>query len=350
MKHRTLLVGLGGVGAQRHLPACLASEHVELVGLCDSKEQLLKEIGETSGISHLYTSLDKALKEAHPEICILAIPPQAHFAAASRCLASGIHVLVEKPLTPSLEEADQLIEAMRTSSVKAMVSENYRWFDGILDAHQMIEGGLVGEPRWVSIEVYCPPVPDYSNTGWLRTTDKLWFYEWGIHWVDIARYWLGEEAESVFARFPQVPEELEGEVINPTADHINAVLIQFENEKNAFILQYLVSKGVNAFTVEAKIEGTRGQIALSMDAESNFYTTVSLRQANGTVQQRTFSYKAKLDLAIVSHRRTLEHFVHCIEEDVRPITGLEDNRKTLAITLSAYESAQRRGPVRVAAA
>jgi len=341
-KHRTILVGLGSVGLHVHLPACLESDVIELTAVCDSNKERFKEIPEEYAVKGHYTDLEEALKKEQPEITILAIPPAVHASATEQCVSYGSHVLVEKPLAPSLDEADRIIRAMENSGRKVMVNENYRWFDGILDAKEIIEKGLIGEPHWVQIEVYAPPVRDYSTTGWLRESDKLWFYEWGIHWVDVIRYWLAEEAISVYAHFPKVPPALEKEVINPKADHINAVQIHFEKEKSAFLLQYLVTKGLPGIRVRMTIEADRGAVTITLNGAENWATHFSVYQHSGRSESKSFSYSRSNMFHIGSHLRALQHLVTCIKDDEVPMTVPSDNRKALEIVLASYASAKTR--------
>jgi len=342
MKFRMLLVGLGSVGLERHLPACMESDVIDLTAVCDSNEERFKEIPEEYAVKGHYTDLEEALKKEQPEITILAIPPAVHASATEQCVSYGSHVLVEKPLAPSLDDADRIIKAMENSDRKVMVNENYRWFDGVLDAKEIIDKGLIGEPHWVQIEVYTPPVRDYSSTGWLKESDKLWFYEWGIHWVDVIRYWLAEEAISVYAHFPKVPLALEKEVINPKADHINAVQIHFEKEKNAFLLQYLVTKGLPGFRARMRLEGDQGTILVNTDGAQNFQTSLAIYQNMGKrTETRKMAYGNRLEFALLSHKRALEHFATCIEKNAQPMTRPQDNKKALEIVLAAYESSSK---------
>jgi predicted dehydrogenase len=86
----------------RQLPAC------ELVGVHDIDEERVEKVSQihgTEGFSSLEALLDRA------DGVVIAVPTPDHHGVALRCLEAGCHVLVEKPLTPTLAEADEVIEA-----------------------------------------------------------------------------------------------------------------------------------------------------------------------------------------------------------------------------------------------
>ncbi len=80
---------------RHHLKALSRTEHFELVGLCDPDHKAL-----SMSAAPAWKELQVALEATHPDAALLALPPQEHEAAARLCLSAGIHVLLEKPLTP----------------------------------------------------------------------------------------------------------------------------------------------------------------------------------------------------------------------------------------------------------
>ena len=97
------VLGLG-VGRQ-HAQAYDQLETAELVAVCDSQEDRLGPIAEQYGC-RAYTSLDDLLADKNVELISVATPHKSHAALAIRCMRAGKHVIVEKPMTVDLAEAD----------------------------------------------------------------------------------------------------------------------------------------------------------------------------------------------------------------------------------------------------
>lgn len=107
---KTLRAGVIGVGylGNFHVQKYLSLPGVEVVAVVDTNAARLAEIADTYGVP-AYTDLDAALPGL--DLVSIVTPPRHHHAAALACLARGIHVLVEKPVTETVAEAQALVEA-----------------------------------------------------------------------------------------------------------------------------------------------------------------------------------------------------------------------------------------------
>jgi len=96
----------------------------ELVGLYDIDEARVGDVSRAHG-TRGYGELDSLLDDA--DAVVVAVPTPAHHAVAMRCLQAGCHILVEKPLTPTLSEADELVEAAGASGLVLQVGHIERY-------------------------------------------------------------------------------------------------------------------------------------------------------------------------------------------------------------------------------
>src|SRR5919205_1844758 len=99
-------------GGRMHAEAYSQLDTTELVAVCDSQEDRLMPVAEQYGC-RAYTSLDDLLADKNVELISVATPHKSHAALAIRCMQAGKHVIVEKPMTVDLGEADQMIATSR---------------------------------------------------------------------------------------------------------------------------------------------------------------------------------------------------------------------------------------------
>src|SRR5258708_11506298 len=104
---RVAVIGAGSMG-RNHARVYREIAGAELVAVVDTFSDIAEQVARISGSSP-YTDVAKMLKEAQPEAVTVAVPTQAHYSAIKRALEAGCHVLVEKPIAATLEEAEELV-------------------------------------------------------------------------------------------------------------------------------------------------------------------------------------------------------------------------------------------------
>src|SRR4051812_3931000 len=122
MTIRTAVIGVGHLGRQHaRLHAALASEgRSEFVSVCDLNEETARTVAaerETGWTSDWQTLIGRA------DAVSLAVPTESHAEIACHLLEAGIHVLVEKPISRTLEEADRMIESAGRGGALLMVGQ-----------------------------------------------------------------------------------------------------------------------------------------------------------------------------------------------------------------------------------
>lgn len=116
----------------------------DLVGLYDIDEARVEEVSRTHGTGS-YRSLNALLDEV--DGVVVAVPTPDHHAVAMRCLQAGCHVLVEKPLTPTLAEADELVEAADAGGLVLQVGHIERYNPAV---EALV--GLVQTPGFIEVD------------------------------------------------------------------------------------------------------------------------------------------------------------------------------------------------------
>ncbi|WP_218354147.1 Gfo/Idh/MocA family oxidoreductase [Alteromonas lipotrueiana] len=154
---KTLLVGFGFSGQTFHLPFISHLPQYTLCGVVSSRPQAVHNVLPEMPV---YTTLEDALAQAQPQLCIITTPNHLHFAQAEQCLAANSHVLVEKPFTLSVAHAKALCEQAEQQQKTLHVYHNRRYDGDFLTLKKLIADHRFGQiKRMVSRFDRFRPVP-----------------------------------------------------------------------------------------------------------------------------------------------------------------------------------------------
>ena len=167
-KLRAAVVGVGYFGS-RHVDKWAALEDVELAYVVDRDGDLARKIARKHGA---LPATDCAEIAGKVDVASVAVPTQHHFGVASALLDAGIHVLVEKPLTPTLEEADALVAAAEARGLELRVGHLERFNPALMAVRDRIV-----RPRFMECHRLAPFKP--------RSTDVDVVLDLMIHDIDI---------------------------------------------------------------------------------------------------------------------------------------------------------------------
>jgi predicted dehydrogenase len=150
---RPLRVGVVGCGGAAfwHMVSMRKIGNVEVAAICDKNEALARRVAKNLRIKSYYADLSDMLDKEAVEVVDICAPPQTHLALATRALAAGCHVLTEKPMALTIEEADEMIKAARASQVQLGVVHNELFMPVVMKARAMVSEGVVGDVVGVSI-------------------------------------------------------------------------------------------------------------------------------------------------------------------------------------------------------
>lgn len=121
-KLRIAVIGLGWAALNRHIPALRRQSAFQLVGVIDPKEEITKACARQFALPHI--AQGKTLQDIpwidQIDALVIATPPTSHAALAIEALSLGKHILIEKPFTPTLEEAESIVNARAVNSIIAL--------------------------------------------------------------------------------------------------------------------------------------------------------------------------------------------------------------------------------------
>src|SRR5438093_5063728 len=207
---RTLKVGMIGigVGGSEILPAMEALETIELVAGADVVQATLDRFKARYPITKTYLSAEALCRDPQVEAVWVSSPNRFHAEHTILAASHGKHVVVEKPMAISLEQAKRMVEAAERHGVKLLAGHTRAFTLPIRAMRRVIESGRYGELRALNI---------WSYSDWMlrpRTPDELDLaqgggipYRQGPHQVDTVRLLGGGLLRSVRAQVGQwLPE------------------------------------------------------------------------------------------------------------------------------------------------
>ena len=216
-KTKLALVGAGTIG-QRHLKAMSQVEEAELTAIVDNQPQA-ESIAVEMNVPFFHTT-EEMLRIQQPEGVIVCTPTEIHLEPVLSSLNAGAHVLVEKPITSTMEEAQEIIKTSQTESREVLVGHHRRYYSTIQKTREMIHEGAIGKLVGISGMWTARKADSYYEPSWrqLRSSGPVLINL--IHEIDTLRYICGEITS------------LSAKVTNGLRDHPKeetvAVLMEFE--------------------------------------------------------------------------------------------------------------------------
>lgn len=209
---KTALIGCGGIaqahwsGIQGHAP------NIEVTAVVDTDAERAQKMAVQTN-ARAFTSLETALADGDFEAVDIMLPHDQHEAVAIAAFAAGKHVVLEKPMAPTLAACERIQSAASSAGTVFMVAEQSQYWPDALKVQQLVHAGEIGEI--ITARAFFGGA---VGKGW---GSKPWRYELakagggividgGAHWIRPLRMWLGE-VDEVVAVTGRPLQEMEGE-------------------------------------------------------------------------------------------------------------------------------------------
>ena len=270
-----------------------------------------------------FGSYSDAARDSSVNALYICTPHYLHREHSELGARFGKHLLVEKPLAQSPDDAAAIEQAARAAGVTLMVAENLRYFAQIRKCHELVSAGAVGSVRLVQFQEEYRFHPDGWRTHRAENGGGV-FIDGGIHKVHFMRYLMGEP-DKVFAA--QLPKGMTGQ----EGEDGMAVTLVWESGAVGFINHSWTAGQPKPPSVE--VSGTGGKIAFEIGSGS-----LTLEQGS-RVQTWQFP-PGKRGIPDM-----VREFTNSIFEGRTPETSGEEGWRDVNLVFSAYESARSGGPV-----
>jgi len=324
------LVGAGRIADGAHLPAWQEQDDAKVTVLVENRPDQANAIARKWGIPEWTVDYRAVLEREDIHAVDICLPPHLHATVTEEFLAHGKHVLVEKPMATTLEDAQRMVKAAAKSRAVLMVAENWPFASSTQRVLDLMERGVLGRVFLMKAHHESGLYIDRAleTRPWVLKAEKSgggYLFDAGIHTINLARHLMGEFA-SVFAYaspgFP--PDTLEDDLV---------LVARFRSGALASMSFTGRSQHLGERKLGFSIFGTKGV------AEFDIWS--------GRVSWTVSGFRTDIDEARFSRgfREEIRHFLDCLTSGRHPLTSGEQQIGTIAAALAIYQSLRERGPI-----
>ncbi len=338
---RGVAVG-AGYFSRFHYDAWPRVSGARLVAVCDLDRSRAESVAGQFPTANAYVDAAAMLDAERPDFIDIITPPHTHAALTTLAAERGVHVLCQKALAPSFDEAVGIVESAERAGIRFMVHDNFRFQPWHREFRRLVDAGTIGRLHSISCRTRMgdgwQPDAYLARQPYFRTMPQLLVYETGVHFIDVFRYLAGE-VRRVFARLRRLNADIAGE-------DAGLVVFEFANGEQGLWDANRYNESVATdprYTFgEFVLEGDRG--AMRLDEEGR----ISIHLLGEGIVEHGYTHERR-GFAGDCVRATFQHFV----DGLRAGTAFEtDGRrylKTLAAQEAVYASAASALPVDVRA-
>ncbi len=296
----------GGAMGRHHIRIYSEMKDVDLVGICDTDRNRAISLAE-SYRSTPYFDYKELLKQELDAVSVV-VPTTLHYGVAMDVINSGTHLLVEKPITDSLENADKMIHAAHDAKVKLMVGHIERFNPAVSKLKEIVDSNMIGKIVSISSRRVGPFNPRIRDVGIIM--------DLGVHDIDVISYLYGKKINEVYT--------IAGKDIHSFEDHASILLRYDSNLSGMVETNWLTPHKIRNLTAI----GLKGVAYLDYIKQ-----TVELHDEAWI---RTAKVEQKEPL-----KNELEHFINAVRNNTMVISNGETSKHALEAAMAAIESYQK---------
>lgn len=324
------VIGCGSIARRRHLLEYAANSNVEITAVCDIVAERVEEMA-TAYNAKAFVDYKELLATEGLDAVSVCLPNYLHAPVSIDALNAGYHVLCEKPMAISKEEAENMIEAAEKNDKKLMIGHNQRFVSSHQKAKELIDSGAIGKV-YSFRTTFGHPGPE----AWSIDGRESWFFDkeqafigalgdLGVHKSDLMRYLLGEITE--------VGAFVETNAKEDTEIDDNAVcIVKTENGVIGTITASwaYVASGDNSTVIY-------GENAILRLEDDPVYSLI-VQYKNGETVNYELDKIQTNEEGGQTNTHVIDHFVDSIIHDKEPLINGEEGMKSLDVILAAIES------------
>lgn len=301
----------------------------EVIAVAARSHEKAVTVAAKYGVEHACRNWNELLDLPQIDAVCVATPDALHYEPARSAMEARKHVLIEKPMTTDLSEADSLVRVAHETGVKVQVAFNHRWLSPYYQGQSSIQSGAIGQPLAAYARkndtIFVPT--EYIN--WASRTTPAWFLS--CHDIDLVRWFMN--SEPVEARAWGVKHVLAAKGID-TYDTIHAQ-VRFASGAIATFESSWIYPNTFPAIVESFVEvlGERGHLHFDRKREG-----IELSTEQAFTYPKTFLTANVFGTLRGAFPSCLDDFVRSIREDAEPPVGVMDGRQVTAALTAIHDS------------
>jgi D-apiose dehydrogenase len=339
---KKLRFGVVGAGfwARYQLSAWQELEGAECVAVCDRSRERASVLAARCGVTGVYVDAEEMLRRERPDFIDVITGPETHGPLVHLAAAHGTPVITQKPMAPTLAEAEGMAAACRDAGVPLYVHENWRWQTPLRRLKELLDEQPIGTPFRARIEMISG-FPVFDNQPYLKELEQFILADMGVHILDVARLLFGE-AESVYCQTSRAHRDIRGEDVATVMMKMGGrttVLCHMGYAGN--FLEH--DRFPETFVF---VEGERGSVELAPDYWLRVTTEAGTHSRRYPPPRYGWADPA-YDVAHSSLVACNASLLRALRGEGAAETTGEDNLKTLRLVFAGYESASTNEVVRL---
>ena len=327
----TLGIGLIGAGLAGSIQTeCFKRlPNVELRAVADSDQDRLSYFADRYDVPGCHVDWHELISHDDISVVHIAVPNYLHAEIAMASARAGKHVICEKPLCLSMEEADLVIDTCHKQDVKLCYAERLCFAPKLMRAKELADAGEIGEICSVRFSEKCDGPS--STKAWDKAqTGGGALVDIGCHGIEFCRWVMDKQpVTSVYAQLNTHRHNNGSRLEDDTI-----VVMEFGQGRTALIESSWALKGPNQS--RAEILGTEGVIHADLVGGIGLQCFTEKEMGRGNEERPFSSYDWIWERGFPQE---IAHFIECIREDVEPRECGDDGRAVLEIMLAGYHSA-----------
>ncbi len=331
---RFAIVGCGRI-AKRH-SELLGEKQIngaELVGVCDVEEESANKISKQFNVPS-FTDMDEMMKNIDVDVVVILTPSGLHAKHTVNLAKYGKHIMVEKPMALTLDDADAMINACDRNGCKLFVIKQNRFNVPVVKLRKAVEQGRFGKfvlgtvrVRWARHQQY------YDQAAWRGT----WAMDGGVltnqasHHVDMLEWMMGD-VESVFAKSTTALANIE-------AEDTAVVTVKFKNGALG-IIEATTAARPDDLEGSISILGEKGSVVIGGFAVNKMLTWKFETEDEGDNEVLEKYSVNPPNVYGFGHQAYYEHVVECVNGGNQNLVDGLQGRKSIELISAIYESVE----------
>jgi UDP-N-acetyl-2-amino-2-deoxyglucuronate dehydrogenase len=319
-------VGIIGLGmGYRHLEATMASPDARLVSICDIDPVRLQQVKSETGVEQAVSSFEELLRNPDVDIVVVASPDHFHCEHTVAALQAGKHVLVEKPMAPTIQACQEMVDAARTAGRQLAVGHVVRFTPAFSAIKHLADIGELGTVYYVGTSYEHDYERLKRQAAW-RFDPKYARHQFlggGCHAVDLLRHFVPDiESTSAVANHFSLPQ-------SPNDD----CLVALYRSASGPIGRVLVTAGCKRpYEIALEVYGTQGTVLANNTSTSMRYWTLGMQGLG----DRWIDVPVTLDNHPVDIQ--FAHFIAAIRGETELLVSGEEGMRTVALALASIRA------------
>lgn len=302
-----------------------------IAAVCDIDRKAAERRAGEYGVERTYTDYVEMFETERPNFVDVVTRPDLHLEVVRAAAERGITVLCQKPLAPDYAGAEAIVACCEQYNVRLMANENWRWQAWYRELKRLLDEGAIGKPFYFTLRHRIAdgvgPMP-YPRQPYFSTMDKLLLIETMIHFIDTARFLMGDLRVRACEMRRVNPAVQAEDVVLMVMEGADGLLGTIDGNRLSHAEQDGEVMG------DARIEGERGALSLRGDGR------IFARPVTGEGREHFYS------IPTIGYRgdsvyHTLRHFLTCLRDGSEFESHGRDYLKTTQLVFDGYRMAGR---------